>query len=162
MVLIRPLVETDMDRVASMTHAAYATAGHLDANDTYAQTLRDVEGRRAHGELLVAEVDGLVVGAVMLCQPESPYAEVSRTGEREFRFLAVDPEHWGRRIGEALARSCEDRARAAGAHTMVICVIDVNAVAHRLYGRLGYSRLPERDWQPRPGVDLQAYRKELA
>jgi hypothetical protein len=32
------------------------------------------------------------------------------------------------------------------------------ASAHRVYERLGFSRAPERDWQPVPGVDLIAYR----
>jgi hypothetical protein len=29
--------------------------------------------------------------------------------------------------------------------------------AHRLYARLGFRRLPERDWSPTPGVDLLVY-----
>jgi hypothetical protein len=44
---------------------------------------------------------------------------------------------------------------------MVICVIDINTVAHRFYERLGYQRLPERDWQPVPGVDLLCFKKLL-
>jgi hypothetical protein len=31
------------------------------------------------------------------------------------------------------------------------------AAAHRLYERLGFTRLPERDWAPLPGVNLMAY-----
>ena len=33
--------------------------------------------------------------------------------------------------------------------------------AHRLYERTGFRRLPERDWSPRPGVQLLAYSLEL-
>ena len=33
--------------------------------------------------------------------------------------------------------------------------------AHRLYGRLGFTRLPERNWSPRPGIDLLVYALEL-
>ena len=29
--------------------------------------------------------------------------------------------------------------------------------AHRIYERLGFTRVPERDWSPRPGVHLYAY-----
>jgi ribosomal protein S18 acetylase RimI-like enzyme len=29
--------------------------------------------------------------------------------------------------------------------------------AHRLYERLGFTRVPERDWSPVPGVQLVAY-----
>jgi hypothetical protein len=34
------------------------------------------------------------------------------------------------------------------------------AAAHRLYGRLGFVRLPERDFRPLPGVDLLAFAVE--
>jgi hypothetical protein len=33
--------------------------------------------------------------------------------------------------------------------------------AHRLYERLGFSRLPERDWTPVPGITLRCYSLEL-
>jgi hypothetical protein len=33
--------------------------------------------------------------------------------------------------------------------------------AHRLYERLGFTRLPERDWTPLPGVDLLVYSLDL-
>jgi hypothetical protein len=33
--------------------------------------------------------------------------------------------------------------------------------AHRLYERLGFTRLPQRDWSPVPGIDLLVYATEL-
>jgi hypothetical protein len=33
--------------------------------------------------------------------------------------------------------------------------------AHRLYERFGFTRLPERDWRPEPGVELLVYSREL-
>jgi hypothetical protein len=33
--------------------------------------------------------------------------------------------------------------------------------AHRLYERLGFTRLPERDWSPMPGIDLLVYCRDL-
>jgi hypothetical protein len=33
--------------------------------------------------------------------------------------------------------------------------------AHRLYQRLGFTRLPERDWSAAPGVDLMVYARQL-
>jgi ribosomal protein S18 acetylase RimI-like enzyme len=38
-----------------------------------------------------------------------------------------------------------DRARAAGTATVVLSTDPRMAAAHRLYERLGFSRLPERD-----------------
>ena len=34
--------------------------------------------------------------------------------------------------------------------------------AHYLYEKAGFSRLPERDWSPEPGVNLLAYGLDLA
>ena len=33
--------------------------------------------------------------------------------------------------------------------------------AHRLYDRMGFVRTPDRDWSPRPDVDLRTYRIDL-
>lgn len=148
------MTDADVDVVAAISLAAYEAAGHFDANGAYAQTVADVRGRFSHGELLVAEEDGVIVGAVMLCDPGTAFAEISRTGEMEFRFLAVDPPHWGRGVGESLVLACHSRARDLGTSTMVICVIDANHAALRFYERLGYVRRPERDWQPAAGVTL--------
>jgi len=161
MVVIRALRDEDVPAVSALCLAAYATAGHFDANDAYAASVRDVAGRRGHGDLLIAEEDGVIVGAVMLCSSDSEYAEVSRADEMEFRFLAVDPQRWGQGIGERLVMACEEQAHACGIPAMTICVIDINAAAHRFYERLGYSRLPERDWQPRPGMNLLGFQKAL-
>ncbi len=35
------------------------------------------------------------------------------------------------------------------------------AAAHRLYERLGFTRVPERDWKPREDVQLIAYELPL-
>ena len=161
MLTIRAMTEADADEVAAVSLSAYGTAGHFDANGAYARTVADVLGRVGHGELLVAEDAGAIVGAVMLCHPDSALAEVSRPGEMEFRFLAVEPTQWRRGIGEALVLTCHRRARELGAHTMVICVIDANLAAHRFYERPGYTRFPERDWQPHPGVMLLGFSSPL-
>ena len=44
---------------------------------------------------------------------------------------------------------------------MVISTDPRMTAAHRLYERLGFTRLPERDWSPMPGVDLLVYAREL-
>jgi hypothetical protein len=33
--------------------------------------------------------------------------------------------------------------------------------AQRLYQRLGFTRLPDRDWSPVPGIELLVYAVEL-
>ncbi len=140
---------------------AYVAGGHLDPSNPYSDTLRNASARATTTELLVAESHGALVGTVTICPADSPWAEICQPGELEFRFLAVDPEHWRQGIGEALVEACEQRARDSDATAMVICVIESNEAAHRLYRRLGFVRKPGRDWIPVPGVRLLAYRRSV-
>lgn len=158
---IRPARADELDAVGELCVVAYSAGGHLDPEDPYAQTLRDARDRARTAEVLVAERDGALVGTVTICPPGTPYAEVGRAGESEFRFLAVAPAAWRSGVGEALVDECERRAVERGQSAHVICVVDRNHAAHRLYRRLGFTRLPERDWSPREGVLLQAYRRPV-
>ena len=40
--------------------------------------------------------------------------------------------------------------------------LDNMHAAHRLYERMGFTRLPDRDWTPTPDITLIAYRLDLA
>ena len=77
-------------------------------------------------------------------------------------MLAVAPHAQGQGVGEALARHVIDRFREEGAVAVVLSSTPLMDAAHRLYERLGFGRCPERDWEPMPGVELLAFRLELA
>jgi ribosomal protein S18 acetylase RimI-like enzyme len=160
-VLVRPARAAEYDDVARLVVAAYAAGGHLEAADGYAAVLGDVAGRADAHPVLVAERDGELVGSVTITPPGTPLSKDARADEAEFRFLGVAPTAWGTGVAEALVAACEERARAAGAVRMVISVIDWNEVGLRLYERLGYRRVPERDRRPSPTVVLCALEKEL-
>ncbi|HEX6500887.1 MAG TPA: GNAT family N-acetyltransferase [Micromonosporaceae bacterium] len=161
-IIVRPATTEDFAVAGRICVQAYRADGQLGEHG-YETELADVAGRAAHGEVLVAvdEDTGEVLGCVTFVLPGSAYAELSRDGEAEFRMLAVAPEAQGRGAGEALARACLDRAEQAGASAVVICTRDFAHTAQRLYARLGFQRLPERDWEPYPGVKLLALRREL-
>ena len=131
------------------------------AEDDYRERLRDVATRDAQAEVWVAVLEDRVVGVVTYCPPGSPWREIGREDEGEFRMLAVDPAAQGSGAGTALARLCEERAREHGATGMALSSLATMAAAHRVYARLGYRRLPERDWQPVPGVHLIVFGKAL-
>ena len=104
---------------------------------------------------------GRIVGSVALVLA-GEFGEVTVSHEEAaFRMLVVDAAARGRGIGELLVRTCLDRARAAGKRRMVLSTDPRMHAAHRLYERLGFTRLPERDWTPVPGVDLLVYAREL-
>ncbi|MGH4010027.1 MAG: GNAT family N-acetyltransferase, partial [Pseudonocardiaceae bacterium] len=62
-----------------------------------------------------------------------------------------------RGVGEALVTAVLQRATEIGAHRVVLSTAAEMRVAHRLYTRLGFIRLPELDWQLAPGVTLLAF-----
>ena len=158
--IVRRARPEDLEAVGEITVAAYAefTDG---PDDSYIALLRDAPRRDREAELWVAEVDGVVLGSVTIALPGSPWREIGQDGEGEFRMLAVSPDARRMGVGDALARLVLDRFRELGFSSVVLSSLSSMSSAHRIYERLGYHRLPDRDWSPQPGVDLIAYRKEL-
>ncbi|MCX5067401.1 GNAT family N-acetyltransferase [Micromonospora lupini] len=162
--LVRLADTADFPAVARLTVAAYEADGQLKGEHGYGAVLADVSTRAASGEVLIAvdEATGAVLGSVTFVLPGTPFAELSGPGEAEFRMLAVDPAAQGRGVGAVLAQACVDRAAELGCTAVVICVRAGMAVsAHRLYERLGFVRMPEKDWSPVEGVALLGLRREL-
>ncbi len=157
---VEPALPADFPRIAQLTVDVYVGGGL--ATPAYAPELADVTGRARRAELLVVrDPGGRVVGSVALVLTGDFGNIITSDEEAAFRMLVVDPAAQGRGIGELLVTTCLDRARAAGKRRMVISTDPLMTTAHRLYQRLGFSRLPERDWRPEPGVDLLVYSREL-
>ena len=123
----------------------------------YLDVLRDAAARAADAELLVAIDSDELLGTVTFVPSGGALSEISRADESEFRMLAVAPAAQGRGIGTALLRHVLDASRAAGLRAVVCSSQPAMRAAHTIYTRLGFERLPERDWSPAPGVDLLAF-----
>lgn len=148
----------DYPSVGEITTTAYVADEVVAPGAAYLAFLGDVAARDLEDEVWVAETeDGTVVGGVTFVSPGSDLCEIARGTEAEMRCLAVDPAVRGEGVGEALTRLVADRARAQGCEALVLCSSTKMLAAHRLYARLGFTRLPERDWSPVPDVDLLAY-----
>ncbi len=152
--------EADYDAVAELTVAVYVAGGFIPAEADYVHELRDTAARAVDSEVWVAVEDGRLLGAVTHCPAGSAHREIARVGEGEFRMLAVAEDARGRGVGEALVRLCVERSKAAGDHGMALSTMEQMTGAHRIYARLGFSRVPEKDWSPVPGVCLLAFRLE--
>ncbi|MFD3324167.1 GNAT family N-acetyltransferase [Streptomyces sp. NPDC058701] len=162
--VIRAALPAEYAELGEITAQAYLADGHLDVNenDAYLNVLRDVAGRAALAEVLVAERGGRILGGVTFAPPGSPLADIAAPDEAEFRMLAVAREGRGQGAGEALVRACLDRARAIeGVSALVLSTQRSMARAHRIYSRLGFERTPERDWAPVEGLTLLTYRLKL-
>ena len=158
--IVEPATAADYADIAELTVRVYV-GGDLASPD-YAGELADVAGRATRSQLLVVRgEDGAIVGSVALVL-DGDFGNVTESDdEAAFRMLAVDPAAQRRGIGELLVHTCLDRARAAGKRRMVLSTDTRMTTAHRLYERLGFTRLPERDWTPAPGVDLLVYARDL-
>ena len=159
--LIRRPTPEQLERVGELTVRAYQSDGFVPEGSDYDTRLREAWRRDADAELLVAVDGDEVLGTVTLAMAGTPYAEISRPGEAEFRMLAVDPGARRRGVARALVAACLDRARDRGVETMVLCSAADMAPAHRLYEAFGFHRLPDRDWSPVPGVQLLAFELPL-
>lgn len=161
---VRRAEPADFAVIGRLTVSAYAADGQLAGGNGYERVLADVAPRAREGELLVAADGGTgqVLGSVLFVLPGTAYAELSGPGEAEFRMLAVDPAAQGRGVGATLVRACIRRATELGCRALVISTRSFALPAQQLYARLGFQRMPERDWSPMAGVDLFALRLELA
>lgn len=151
----------ELEAVGRLTREVYVGDGYIDPAADYVRELEDAAGRAAGAELWVAAVDGRVLGTVTFCAEGSSYREVAREGEAEFRMLAVAPEARGRGVGRALVELMVQRARDHGYRGVRMSTMDRMGAAHRTYERLGFTRSPQDDWSPVPGVSLLGYVAEL-
>lgn len=158
---IRPAAPADLAAVGAVVADAYLAAGAMSPDEPYLQQVRDAAGRSADALVLIADDDGEVLGSVTWCPPGSPSREIGRDGEGEFRMLGVAPSAQGRGIGRLLVEHCLQLARQSGHRAVVLSTGKSMTSAHRLYEAMGFRRLPDRDWSPRDGVHLLAYRLEL-
>ncbi|PRY42799.1 GNAT family N-acetyltransferase [Umezawaea tangerina] len=158
-VFVRAAHEHEWEAAGKITVAAYLADGYIDNHaGGYADQLGDGAARAREAELLVAvDVEDSLLGTVTVVRPGTRWSEVSKPGELEFRMLAVDSAARGRGVGEALVRAVITRARELGVGRVVMSSSEVMSSAHRLYGRLGFQRIPERDWQPVPELKLLAF-----
>lgn len=152
-VVIRPFRTEDAERVGALTLAGYDAYGRIEGpyRTALADPLQRIDGCT---ELLVAELDGEVVGTVTFVLPGDREWE-SRPepeGDAGFRVLAVDPAAEGHGVGRGLVEACINAARHHGRHRIVIVTMAWMHRAHRLYEGLGFERRPDLDLRFPSGV----------
>lgn len=148
---IRPFRERDVDAlercIAEMQEAERAIDARLRPGAAMARAYGEQLRARCaapRGAILVAEVDGEVVGFVAvqtrvpyegLDDPPGEYALVSD--------LVVLSDYRRRGMGRSLLGAAESHARAHGAPELQIEVLAANAVARGLYWQLGFRSRTE-------------------
>jgi GNAT superfamily N-acetyltransferase len=163
-VSVRPATAEDYDAVARITADAYLGAGYFDSVDhPYVQKILRVAERAAVAPVIVAERDGDVIGSATLAANGDEWADIALPGELEFRLLVVDPKVQRSGAGAAMVRYILDLARRTdGIRAVSLTTGDDWHGAHALYRKLGFTRVPGRDWPiPENGKMLRVYRMEL-
>src|SRR5690349_7198393 len=114
---IRPAERHEATPIASTRVAAYAqyrTRLPGPVFDAYLDELRHVEDTARGTQVLVAELEGRLVGSVVFHADAGSQGQAVPKGWAGFRKLAVHPDLRGRGLGRRLVQHCVERARAMG------------------------------------------------
>ena len=159
-VIVREARPDEHARLGDLVLAAYRSLPEFD-EPGYEPELRDVARRAREAVVLVAvddAADDPLLGCVTYVPgPESPWAELLEPGEAAIRRLAVDAGARGRGAGTALTAACVARARAEGRGAIILRSLPYMRAAQAIYARLGFTRRPDRDWEPVAGVRLLGF-----
>ena len=157
---IRAVKLEEHDAAGELVVKAYRSLGDV-GDEFYESQLRDIARRVETGDVLVAELDGRVVGCVTVSFGSTALSEVDDPNAATIRMLGVSMNVRGRGIGEALVRHCIEQARDRGCERVRLDTRTSMKGAQRLYERLGFRRDPEHDWSPAEGILLLAYILDL-
>ncbi len=155
---IREVRVEEYATVGALTVEVYVGEGHVDAESPYVAELFDAATRASAAGVLVAARGDEVLGSLTVTRPGTPYAVVAEPGELEFRMLAVAKRARGAGVGTALVNTVVDTARAEGFTSVVLATMSSMREARRIYDRMGFVPVPERDWTNRRGTQVTVMR----
>lgn len=161
---IRNAQDGDRDAIREVTLSAFQEyAAQMPAHwEGYRQGMLATLANVAPAEQMVAEREGVMVGAVLLYPAGAVFSPPNRPPITldwpEMRLLAVAPAARGLGIGAALVRECIRRARRSGSAFLTLHTSDVMRVAMRMYERMGFVRAPALDFHPAQDLTVKGYR----
>lgn len=141
---VRRVREEEYAFVGKLVRAAYENEYLLESD--YLDVIEDVASRDAASEVLVALDSDRILGSVTIPNPGEQLLESSTPDEMDVRMLGVSAEARGKGVGETLMHHCVKVARDRGARRLVLHTGDQMVKAHRLYERLGFQQIPEREF----------------
>jgi GNAT superfamily N-acetyltransferase len=151
---VRAASAADHPAIRSVIVAAYAQYEQVleaELYNRYLADLLDLDRHARHGQLLVAEVHGVVAGSVAFYPDASAQGLGLPRGWAGGRALAVHPDARGHGAAQALIEAVERLARWHGAPVFAFHSASFMSSALSLYDHLGYARAPEFD------LDLSSY-----
>jgi len=157
-VIIRDALPGEQPLVGELRVAAYQAIGLLPETSEYAATLTTFGfGTNGCVVLVAADEAGGLLGTITV-EPYGPDSELAQNpAEADIRAFAVDARAQGQGVGRQLLRAVIDYAAGHGIGTLRLCTQPAMAAAQHLYATAGFSRTPDRDFSPAPGLTLRAY-----
>lgn len=157
---MRDADESDAEAIVALWTEAYFSEGEGGRDKPYSRADFD-ETAAAAAHLLVAELDGAVVGVAALLAPGEPTRAIADEGEAELARLAVGSTTRRQGIGRALTERCTALAREHGWPAIALWSRPYQTAGHRLYESLGYERAAEHDGVDETGFARIVFRLEL-
>nr|WP_236779122.1 GNAT family N-acetyltransferase [Agromyces seonyuensis] len=162
---LQPVGVVQVRLARPVEHAAVGVLGvaayshDYEISDDYRASIADVGPRAAEHQVWVAVDgdDGELLGTVATPRRGRTISPLGRDGELDFRLLGVAPTARGRGVGETLVRHVVRLAQWRSLERVVLNTGESMAPAQRLYERLGFVRLPEREYVMPHGELLRAY-----
>jgi GNAT superfamily N-acetyltransferase len=136
-VVVREATEEDIPRIVELLGHGSLVEGKEDPTELAPYEAALAEIAQGPGEVMVAEVDGRVVGVCQLIV----FRHLQNRGARcaEVESVHVHPEHRGHGIGGVLMRAAVQRARQLGCYRVQLTSNNARPEAHRFYERLGFE-----------------------
>lgn len=144
-VTISLIDESEIDAVAELSARAYEADYTLSPG--YRSSIVGVRERVMVDQVWVAKdaATGEMLGTVSTPRPGAVMTQVALPGEMDFRLLAVEPGARRRGIGELLVEHVIGLARERGVAQVVLNSGPEMVGAHRLYERMGFRRMLDRE-----------------
>ena len=124
----------------------------LNNYDTYSKLLENSEC------LICENNDKEIIGLAFLVPNGNP-TEIYNEKWCHLRFVSVNPEFRGKRIGETLTKICIEIALKNNERTMALHTSEIMKSARHIYEKIGFKILKELE--PRLGVKYWLYTLEL-
>ena len=147
---VRDARAEELDEVSILLRDAYQQYEKYlphEAWEYYLEDIMNVRNRLGVAELIVAELEGRLVGSVTLYMDGSrAFPDGWPEGWAGIRLLAVHPAYRRHGIGRALMEECLRRCREQGVLTIGLHTTEIMETARRMYERMGFVRVPEFDF----------------
>lgn len=147
-VRIREIAVAEIPEVSELVLAAYRD-DYSGLPAEYLAEIANVAERAAQHQVWVAEDSetGELLGTITTPRAGTTLSEVARPGEMDLRLLGVAGRARGRGIGSLIMRHGLRLARIRGVNRVVLNTSTEMVAAYELYDRMGFARLPEREYE---------------